>query len=133
MAGTMRLAVVVRNKQLDQLRSDYDNGYLRFYTGAMEANPETTEAGTLLAELRMNATAYPAASGGVATFNGFTADNDADQTGTAAHFRMLKADGTTALCEGDVGTSGAAINLNSVAIQQHATVTLTGLTWTIPM
>lgn len=129
----MRLAVVVRNKQLDQLRADFDNGYLRFYTGAMEANPETTEAGTLLAELRLNTTAYPAASGGVATFNSITQDSDADQTGTAAHFRILKSDGTTALMEGDISTSGAAINLNSTAIQQHATVSVTAFSWTVPM
>jgi hypothetical protein len=84
----------------------------------------------LLAELRFNATSAPAASAGVLTFNAFTADSSADATGTAAWFRALKSDGSTVVFDGSVGTSGANLNLNSVAIQSGAAVSVSAFTYT---
>ena len=63
--------------------------------------------GTLLADLTCNATFAAAASNGVLTLNAITSDSSADATGTATHFRIYKSDGTTAVLQGDVGTSGA--------------------------
>jgi hypothetical protein len=85
---------------------------------------------TLLAELRWNATAFGAASSGVATANAITADTSADNTGTATWFRALKSDGTTVVFDGSVGTSGADLNLNSTAISAGATVSVTAFTYT---
>ena len=42
-----------------------------------------------------------------------------------------KSDGTTAVWDGSVGTSGATLNLNSVAIQSGAQVDVTSLTFTV--
>ena len=108
-----------------------DNGYLRIYDGSQPANADTAvTTQTLLAELRWNAAnAFGAASGGVATANAITADSSADATGTASWFRALKADGTTAVFDGSVGTSSADLILNSTAIAAGANVAVTAFTY----
>ena len=61
-----------------------NNGYLRIYDGTQPATANTAvSTQTLLAELRWNATAFGAASNGVATANAITSDTSADATGTA--------------------------------------------------
>ena len=86
----------------------------------------------LLAELRFGATAFAAASAGVATANAITSDSSANATGTATWYRTLKSDGTTVVSDGSVGTSGANLNLNSVAITAGAAVDCTAFVFTQP-
>jgi hypothetical protein len=129
---SLRTSIVNRNAAADAQAALANNGYLRIYSGTKPATPETAASGTLLAELRMNATAFAAASGGVITANAITGDASADNTGTAGWFRILKSDGTTALWDGDVSTSGAELNLNSTAISSGAAVDITSLTVTLP-
>jgi len=108
-----------------------NNGYLRLYSGTQPATADTAvTTQTLLAELRWNATAFGAASSGVATANAITADTSADNTGTATWFRALKSDGTTVVFDGSVGTSGADLNLNSTGISAGAAVWVTSFTYT---
>jgi|SRR6185436_3216922 len=108
-----------------------NTGYIRIYDGAQPTNADTAVgAQVLLAELRFNATAFGAASNGVATANAITADSSANASGTASWFRALKSDGTTVLFDGSVGTSGCNINLNSVAISSGAAVSLSSMTYT---
>ena len=108
-----------------------NNGYLRLYSGTQPATADTAvTTQTLLAELRWNATAFGAASSGVATANAITADTSADNTGTATWFRALKSDGTTVVFDGSVGTSGADLNLNSTSISAGAAVSVTSFTYT---
>jgi hypothetical protein len=107
-----------------------DNGYLRIYDGSQPANADTAvTTQTLLAELRWNATAFGAASNGVATANSLTADTSADATGTASWFRALKSDGTTAVFDGSVGTASADLILNSTSIVAGANVAITAFTY----
>lgn len=107
-----------------------DNGYLRIYNGSQPANADTAvTTQTLLAELRWNATAFGAASNGVATANSLTADTSADATGTASWFRALKSDGTTAVFDGSVGTASADLILNSTSIVAGANVAITAFTY----
>jgi hypothetical protein len=113
-----------------------DNGYLRFYDstgGTGQPATVNTAIGSqvLLAELRFNATAAASTTNGVITFAAITSDTDADATGTATWFRALKSDGTTAIWDGSVGTSGATINIPTVSIVQHAQVDVTSLTLTV--
>lgn len=129
---SQRTSIVARNAAADAQAALANTGYLRIYSGTKPATPETAASGTLLAELRMNATAFGAASGGVITANAITGDSSADATGTAGWFRILKSDGTTALWDGDVSTSGADLNLNSIAISSGAAVDVTALTVTLP-
>ena len=108
-----------------------NNGYLRLYDGTQPATANTAvTTQTLLAELRWNATAFGAASNGVATANAITSDTSADATGTATWFRALKSDGTTVVFDGSVGTSGCDLNLNSTGISVGAAVSVTSFTYT---
>ncbi len=84
-----------------------------------------------LAELALSSTAFAAASAGSKTAAAITADSSADATGTATWFTLVKSDGTTRVLDGSVGTSGANLNLNSVAISAGATVSVTSLAVTM--
>jgi hypothetical protein len=128
----MKTAIATRNAELDAFAPLCNNGYIRIYSGAQPATPETAASGTLLAELRFGATAFGAAAAGVITANAITADSSADNTGTAGYFRVLKSDGTTCVYDGSVGTSGADLNLNTTSIVAAAAVTVTSLTVTLP-
>jgi hypothetical protein len=130
----LRVAIATRNAELDALSTLLDNGYLRIYTGAQPATPETAVSGTLLAELRFNADAFPAASGGVLTANAITPDTVADNTGTAGYARALKSDGSTAVLDTSVTVTGGGgpLELDSVAIQSGADVVVDSFTLTLP-
>jgi len=124
-------STTLRNAQLDAVTTTAGaSGKLRIYSGTRPANVAASITGTLLAELTCNATFAPAASSGVLTLNSITQDASADATGTATHFRLWKSDGTTAVIDGDVSTSGSDLNLNSTSITAGATVSVTSFTIT---
>lgn len=125
-------SIVGRNAELNALAPLANNGYIRIYSGSIPATPETAASGTLLAELRFGATAFGSAASGVITANAITQDSSADATGTAGYYRALQSDGTTALWDGTVGTSGADLNLNSTSISAGVIVQITSLTVTLP-
>lgn len=133
MANNFKQADAAVNAAADAVCALCNSGYLRIYTAPQPATADTAISDqTLLAELTFGATAFGAASGGVAEANAITADSDANATGTAAWFRALKSDGTTSVFDGSVGTSDADLVLNSVAIQENAEVSITSLTYTQP-
>jgi len=132
MAYDTRMSYAACNAENNALAALANTGYLRIYTATRPANADTAASGTLLAELRLNATAFGASSNGVITANPITQDSSADNGGTAAWFRVLQSDGTTVLWDGEVGTTGCDLNLNSVTIGAGATVSVTALTHTIP-
>jgi hypothetical protein len=108
---------------------------LRIYDGAQPATGDTAiTTQNLLAQLRFNATSAPAAAAGVLTFSAFTADSDADATGTAAGRAAARptaraGDGRVGRHRRGDGTEN--LKLNSVAIQQHAQVSVTSATHTV--
>lgn len=131
MSLTPKLANAQASRAADAVCARLNNGYLRIYDGAQPTDADTAVgAQVLLAELRWNATAFGAAVNGVATANAITADSSANATGTAAWFRALESDGTTVVFDGSVGTSGANLNLNSVAISSGAAVSVSAYTYT---
>jgi hypothetical protein len=96
MANQPRMANVAANAAADAVCALLNNGYLRLYDGTQPATGDTAVSGqVLLAELRFNATAFGAASGGVATANAIASDSAADASGTATWARALKSDGST--------------------------------------
>lgn len=118
----------LRNRQLDGITTEVGaSGLLRIYSGTRPATGGTET--TVLAELTCNATFAPAASGGVLTLNAITADSSANATGTATWFRILTS-GAVAKIDGDVGTSGSDLNLNSTSITSGGTVSITSFTIT---
>lgn len=122
-------ATGLRNAKLDAITTFAGASCkLRIYNGSRPATGGT--ATTLLAELTCNATFAPAASGGVLTLNSITQDTSADATGTASWFRIVKSDGTTHVMDGNVGTSGSDLNLNTTSIVAAAAVSVTSFTIT---
>lgn len=132
MANNLKISTTAVNTQADALSDLLDNGYLRIYDGTQPANANTAiTTQVLLAELRFNATAAPAASGGVLTMNSITQDSSANNTGTATWFRALKSDGSTAVFDGSVGTASCDLNLGSTSITSGASVAVTSMTYTV--
>lgn len=124
-----KISVAAANAALDALGAKLNNGYLRLYSGTRPATVDTALAGnTLLAELRYSATAFGAAAARTITANAIAQDSAADAAGTATFFRAFAADGTTAHLDGDVGTSGADLNLNTVSISANGIVQVTSQT-----
>lgn len=133
MANNLKLSNAAVDAEGDALAPLFDNGYLRIYDGAQPTNADTAiGAQTLLAELRFAATAIATSVNGVLTAAALTADSSANASGTAAWYRALKSDGTTAICDGSVGTSAADLIMNSTAISAGASVSVTSFTHTIP-
>ena len=131
MALNPKLSNTAANAAADAACVLLNNGFLRIYDGTQAADANTALSGQqLLAELTFGATAFGASVAGVATANAIAADASANATGTASWFRALKTDGTTVVFDGSVGTSGANLNLNSVAISSGANVAVTSLTYT---
>jgi len=130
-ALTQNISNAAASAAADAVTALVNTGYLRIYDGTQPANANTAvSTQVLLAELRFGSTAFGAASNGVATANAITGDTAADATGTASWFRALKSDGTSAVFDGSVGTSGANLNLNTTSIVANAAVNVTSLTYT---
>jgi hypothetical protein len=134
------VAVAACDAVVDAIDGGTGAGIVRIYTGAQPADPDTAPTGTLLATLVCSDPAFGAASdaapGGQATANAVTDDSSADATGTAGWFRVFSTnDGATplnAIMDGECGTSGADMNLNSTSISAGATVSITSWTVTMP-
>ena len=133
MALNLKLSNAAVNAEADAHSALLNSGYLRIYDGTQPTNADTAIGSqVLLAELRFGATAFAAASAGVAMANAITSDSSANATGTATWYRTLQSDGTTVVSDGSVGTSGANLNLNSVAITAGAAVDCTAFVFTQP-
>lgn len=117
-----------------------DGGLLRIYDGVQPTDANTAlGAQTLLAELSLNADAFAAsaASGSAgskivtAAANAITGDLSANATGTASWFRVVKADGTSVVFDGSVGTSGSDLNLATTSIVSGVEVDVTSFSITM--
>ncbi len=109
---TIKYSTTVRTDRATSLNTDIGAGAkIRIYSGARPTAVDTALSGnTMLVEMTGNATAFGAAANGVLTANAITAGT-AVAAGTASFFRVFKTDGTTAVVDGDVGSSGSDLNL----------------------
>lgn len=108
-------AATLRDAMLDAITTHAGNAaLLRIYDGSRPATAGT--ATTLLAELTCGTPFAAAAVNGVLTLGAITQDSSANSTGTATWFRIVKADGTTFVMDGNVGTSGSDLNLTTTSI-----------------
>lgn len=131
----MRTAVARRNEMLDAFRDDFNSCRIRIYNGTRPTDADTALAGnTLLAELVGNATAFPAASGGVLTANAITGAT-ASNTGTASFVRILKSDATTVVCDMSVSATGGGgeVQLSTLSIVSGVAVNASSMTITFPV
>ena len=117
-------AATLRDAMMDAITTQAGNAaLLRIYDDTRPATGGT--ATTLLAELTCGTPFAAAAVNGVLTLGAITQDASANATGTATWFRIVKADGTTHVMDGNVGTSGSDLNLTTVSIVATQPVSVT--------
>lgn len=132
MATTVSLTAEAENAQADALARLLDNGSVKVYDGTVPTDVSTALSGnTLLATCALSATSAPAASGGVLTFNAISDDTSIDATGTATFYRTFKSDGTTAVTQGTVGTSGESMTLANTSLVAGGTLSISSFTHTV--
>ena len=135
MAADPRLTNAAASAAADAVVDRIDTGgagTIKIYSGTIPTDADTAVgAQVLLATLTFSATAFGAASNGVATASAITSDTSADATGTAAWARIASGAGTTQM-DVTVGTTGEDINFNTVSFVTGATVAITALTYTQP-
>ncbi len=142
MANNFRISNVAAKRLADSFDDEINVGgavaSVRILSGSQPADPDTVESGTLLAELLMTAVAFGAATdgapGGLLTAAAIADDASADNTGTAGYFRIRNDNSGTPddVCDGECGTSGADLNLNTLEITSGSTVSITAMTVTMP-
>src|SRR5438874_680365 len=116
MANNLKTSIATRNAELNALAALAASGYIRVYDGTQPATPETAiTTQNLLSVCRFGAPAFASAAGGIISANPITEDDDIAETGTAAWFRVLKSDGTTALWDGSVGSASADLILSATS------------------
>ena len=110
-----------------------NNGFIEVYTGS-QPSVDGSLSGTLLATMTFGATAFANAtasgSGGSAAANTITGGT-AGNAGTAGYFALVTS-GSATVGTGSVGTSGADLNFNTLAIVSGALVSCTAFAVTMP-
>jgi len=115
-ALNLKLADAHVNAQADALNALYNGGKLRVYTTAQPTNADTAiGAQTKLIEFTLPTPCFGTSAAGVVTANAIT-DVVGLAPGDAAFYRVVKADGTTGLQDGSVGTSLCNLNMDAVTI-----------------
>jgi len=128
----LQLSVAARNARLDSIETVVSTTpKLQIRTLAPPANCAAADAGVLLAEIDLPSDWMNAASSGSKTKNG-TWSTTAVGTGTAAHFRLKDATGTTTHIQGTVTISagGGDMTLDNTSIATGQTVTVNTFTIT---
>lgn len=141
MANLFKISNVAAKALADAFDTEINVGgavaSIRILTTPRPADPDTAETGSILAELLMSAVAFGAATdaapGGLITAAAI-GDATAGDTGTAAYFRIRNDNSGSPddVCDGEIGTSGADLNLNTLEITSGSTVSITDMTVTMP-
>ena len=121
-------AETVRNARLNAITNLIDVGIgpgtIKIYDGTRPATGGAITDQTLLGTLTMNDPSFPAASNGTMSSNSINDDIAADATGTASWFRISDSNDGHVM-DGDVGTVGADMNLNTTSFVIGATISIT--------
>lgn len=132
MALNPKTSIARRNAALDAAFDVLNSGHLMIYDGTQPTDADTAlGAQVKLADLAFGSTAFAAASAASKAANAITQDSSADATGTAAWGTLVVTTrATTGSLDFSVGTSGANLNMNSVAISSGAAVSVSSFTVT---
>lgn len=130
---TVKLSVTVRNALLDAFETAIGtSAVLKIRSGSAPTNISDADSGTVLSTLNLPSDWMAAASSGSKAKSGTWQDSSADNTGTAAHFRLYASDGTTQHMQGTVTVTGGGGDLTvdnvSFATGQNFTITSFSLT-----
>jgi hypothetical protein len=116
MALNLKLADAHVNAQADALNALYNGGKLRLYTGTQAATADTAiGAQVKVVEFTLPSPCFGTSAAGVVAANAIT-DTTGITGGDATWYRCTKADGTTGLQDGSVGTSLANLNMDAITI-----------------
>jgi hypothetical protein len=129
----LQFSTGVRNARLDQIESTIGtSAVLKIRTGTAPADVATADSGTVLATLTLPSDWMAAASGGTKAKSGTWQDTSADNTGTAAHFRIYASDGTTAHLQGTVTATGGGgdLTVDNVSFASGQSFTISSFTLT---
>jgi hypothetical protein len=140
-ASNFKISTAARNAACDAIVDLVDGGTgagtIKVRTGSPPTNVSDASSGTLLGTLTFSATAFGAASSGVATANSITSDTSADASGDAGHFRVYAgaAGDTSAIMQGTAGNSGDSPDLtfDNKAIVAGGVIAITSFTVTVPI
>lgn len=129
----LQYSVAVRNARLDVVETTIGtSAVLKIRTGAAPASCATADSGTVLATLNLPSDWMAAASSGTKAKSGTWEDTSADNTGTAAHFRLYASDGTTCHAQGTVTATGGGgdMTVDNTSFASGQAFTVTGFTLT---
>lgn len=129
----LQYSVAVRNAKLDAVETSIGaSAVLKIRTGTVPATCATADAGTVLATCTLPSDWMAAASSGTKAKSGTWEDTSADNTGTAAHFRIYASDGTTCGAQGTVTVTGGGgdMTVDSVSFTAGQAFSVTGFTLT---
>lgn len=122
----LQYSTTLRNAQLDAIETVVGaSAVLKIRSGAAPANAAAADSGTVLATFALPADWMAAAAAGAKAKLGTWEDTAADASGTAGHFRLYAADGTTCHIQGTVAVSGADLLIDNVSINANQVVTIT--------
>jgi hypothetical protein len=130
---TLQLSTAVRNAQLDAIETAIGvSAVLKIRTGAPPATCGTADGGTVLATCSLPSDYLAAASGGSKVKSGTWEDASADNAGTAGHWRLYAADGTTCHAQGTVTATGGGgdMTVDNTSFASGQAFTITSFTLT---
>ena len=130
-----QLSMLARNNILDGLETFIGtSAVLKIKTGAPPATCDAADSGTVLATLSLPSDWMAVAANGTKAKSGTWEDASADDTGTAAHWRIYASDGTTCHMQGTITATdgGGDMTLITTSITSGQPITITGFTLTAP-
>lgn len=129
----LQYSTTVRNAKLDAVETAVGTSpILQIRTGAAPANCAAAATGTVLATMTLPSDWMAAASSGTKAKSGTWQDTSADNTGTAAHFRIWDSTLTTCHLQGTVTATGGGgdMTVDSTSFTTGQQVTITSFTLT---
>lgn len=129
----IQLSVAVRNARLDAIETALGTSpLLKIRSGAAPANCAAADTGTVLATLTLPSDWMAAAAAGSKAMSGTWQDTSADNTGTAAHFRIYDNAGTTCHLQGTVTATagGGDMEVDNTSFAAGQSFSVTGFTLT---
>lgn len=129
----LQYSVAVRNAKLDAVETTIGaSAVLKIRTGSAPADCAAADSGTVLATVNLPSDWMAAASSGSKAKSGTWEDTSADNSGTAAHWRLYASDGTTCHAQGTVTATGGGgdMTVNNTVFASGQDFTVTGFTLT---
>ena len=129
----MQLSVAARNAVLDALETAIGtSAVIKIRSGAVPASCATADAGTVLSEMLLPSDWLDdAVSGSKSKGANIFEDTNAENTGTAGHFRIYASNGTTCHAQGTITVTGGGgdMEFDSVTITIGQYILITSFTF----